>query len=267
MKPTIKTVVLLLLLPAAACKKVIHVALNDADPQIVITGDVTNATGPYIVNITKSINVDGDNNFPPVQGAQIIITGSDGTRDSLKETTPGSYATTGSWTGKSGNSYTLSVTTGGKQYTATSTMPPMVPLDSVGFNHDQSRFGNKKTQIGAIPYYQDPAGVANYYQFTENINGVNYTDKVFATSDRLSDGRYMNRWLNSDTTLQAGDHLVLSMYSIDKNVYTYLSTLNNVSDAGNFSSVTPSNPTSNISNGALGYFSAHTIQSKQVIVY
>ncbi|HEY4148372.1 MAG TPA: DUF4249 domain-containing protein [Chitinophagaceae bacterium] len=265
MKLTIKPVLLLFLLAVAGCKKVIHVDLNDVAPQIVITGDVTNATGPYIVNISKTVNFSESNVFPPVQGAQVTITGTDGTHDNLAETTPGRYATTLSWLGKTGVSYTLTVVTGGQTYTATSTMPPQVPLDSVSF---QATTGlGRKLHLQAVPNYQDPAGVSNYYQFTENINGQDYTKKVFASNDRLSDGKYTSRRLDTDTTLQVGDLLLVSMYCIDQGVYNYLSTLNNESDAGNFSSVTPANPTSNINNGALGYFSAHSTQSRQVIVH
>ncbi len=266
MKLSIKTTLFLFLLPVAACKKVINVNLNDAAPQIVITGDVTNAAGPYIVTISKTVNFSASNVFPPVQGAQVIITGTDGTADSLVETTPGSYATTRSWTGKTGISYTLSVTSGGQHYSAVSTMPAQVPLDSVSFQTTSTGFGRKQ-QLQAVPNYQDPAGISNYYQFTENINGQNYTKRVFASNDRLSDGKYISRRLDTDTTLNVGDLVVVSMYCIDQGVYNYLGTLNNVSDASNFSSVTPANPVSNISNGALGYFSAHTIQSKQVIVH
>jgi len=195
-----------------------------------------------------------------------ISTNRQSTADSLAETTPGSYATTHSWTGKTGVAYTLSVITGGQHYSAVSTMPAQVPLDSVSFQTTSGNFGRKQ-HLQAVPDYQDPAGTSNYYQFTENINGMDYTKRVFASSDRLSDGKYISRRLDTDTTLNQGDLVIVSMYCIDQGVYNYLSTLNNVSDASDFSSVTPANPASNISNGALGYFSAHTIQSKQVIVH
>jgi len=266
MTPVAKLMLLSLLLPLAACKKVIDVTLNDAGPRIVITGDVTNAPGPYIVRIAQSVSVNNDNTFPPVRGARVIITATDGTRDSLAETTPGQYATTLVWPGKPGITYTLSVNTAGQTYTASSTMPAPVPLDSVGFQNDPTGFRGKN-QIEAIPYYQDPAGRDNYYQFTVSINGMPYTKRVFVSSDRLSDGKYVSRRLNTDSALKAGNTLLLSMYCIDKPVYDYLSTLNDVSDAGSFSSVTPANPGSNLSNEALGYFSAHTIQFKQVLVH
>ena len=49
-----------------ACKKVISVNLNDAAPQIVVEGMITNTPGPYQVQITKTVNFDASNSFPAV---------------------------------------------------------------------------------------------------------------------------------------------------------------------------------------------------------
>lgn len=47
------------------------------------------------------------------------------------------------------------------------------------------------------------------------------------------------------------------LQAIDKSVYDYFSSLNKLSAGGINSSATPANPVSNVSGGALGYFSAH----------
>jgi hypothetical protein len=53
------------------------------------------------------------------------------------------------------------------------------------------------------------------------------------------------------------------MYCIDSAVYNYFFQLFQSGGAGSFNtSASPANPTSNISNGAYGYFSAHTVTSK-----
>jgi hypothetical protein len=59
------------------------------------------------------------------------------------------------------------------------------------------------------------------------------------------------------------DTIRVDMQFIDKTVFDYLYGLNR--NIGQFSA-TPSNPTSNINNGALGYFKAHTSQKKMLIV-
>jgi hypothetical protein len=57
------------------------------------------------------------------------------------------------------------------------------------------------------------------------------------------------------------------MNCVDKNVYDYFFTLSGVTGNNGFQTATPANPVSNISNGALGYFSAHTTQRVKVEVY
>jgi hypothetical protein len=248
-----------------SCKKVINVDIKNASSQEVIAGEVTNAPGPYTVSITSTVNFSADNNFPPVSGALVIISDNYGLKDSLSEISPGVYATHTYWHGQPGNTYTLNVSSSGRSYTAVSTMPQLVDLDSVGFR--QSFRGGGKQVIEPVANFQDPAGVANYYQFAESINDT-VLNKIFIYSDRLSDGKYISQALDDDSTdLKIGNQLTFSMYCIDENVYQYLNELRQLLDANPFNEATPANPGSNISGGALGYFSAHTIQTKQLTVH
>jgi hypothetical protein len=56
------------------------------------------------------------------------------------------------------------------------------------------------------------------------------------------------------------------MQCIDKPVYTYWFTLMQQGDNGPGGGVTPADPPSNITPTVLGYFSAHTTQSKTIVV-
>jgi hypothetical protein len=265
MNNRLRFIFLLSVLSSLSCKKVITLNLHNAATQVVITGEITDSAGPYQVVISSTVNFSANNTFPPVSGAVVIITDNNGLLDSLSETTPGIYTTHNNWTGQPGNSYTLKVTSSGKTYTAVSTMPYPVPLDSIGFTVFST--GNNGNVINAIPYFQDPPGMPNYYQFTETINAVPLTDEIFVFSDRLSEGKYISQPLFDDSVhLHLGDLLSLSMYSIDKNVYQYFYELQQLLQANPFNEATPSNPDTNLTGGALGYFSAHTIETKQKIV-
>src|SRR5579859_674649 len=82
------------LLTGLACKKVIQVDLNNAAPQIVIEGEITNHPGPYQVKITKTVNFSATNVYPPVTGATVIIKDSGtGVMETLRESAPGVYIT------------------------------------------------------------------------------------------------------------------------------------------------------------------------------
>lgn len=248
-----------------SCKKTVVLPLHTAPAGIVIQGEVTNLAGPYTVMINQSVGFYQDNVFPAISGAIVKISDNQGVTDSLTETTPGVY-TTHTIQGRPGNTYSLSVYAQHTNYTATSTMPSPVLLDSVTF---QNSGGFGKTQISAIANFQDPAGIKNYYQFIEYINGQQFTKDYFIFDDRLSDGKYINYTLRTDSAyLSTGDQLQVKMYCVDQNVYNYFYQLDQSSGTGAFNaSASPANPVSNISNGAYGYFSAHTVSAQTVTVY
>lgn len=250
---------LLFISTLVGCKKVINVNLDNVGIQPVITGEINNRPGPYHISISKSVNYSSDNVFPSVSGAFVTIAGN-GLIDTLSEKTPGIYVTH-NLIGKPGKSYSLYVSIQGAVYSATSVMPQPVPLDSISF------IEGRNNNIYAVANFQDPPDVDNYYQFIEYSNGIRFSNgrgnSVF--SDRLSDGRYISRLLYDDSTdIKSGITLKLQMKCIDKAVYTYWDELLEVSGSGNFSGLTPANPTSNISGGALGYFSANTTTSRTV---
>ena len=242
------------------CKKVIDVKLKNATQQTIISGEVNDLSGPYKVTISKSVDFTSNNNFPPVSGAFVTITGN-GITDTLSEDGPGVYFTK-KLIGRPGKAYSLLVKAEGNTYTATSTMPDPVQLDSLTF------LLGRNNDIYAVANFQDPKEAVNYYQFIQYANGEKFKNgrgnSVF--DDRLSNGRYISMALYDDSSdIKSGVTLTVQMNCIDKYVYNYLNELLQISgNGGGFSSPTPANPQSNISGGALGYFSANTVSYKTV---
>jgi hypothetical protein len=240
-----------------SCTKTITPSLNTASPQLIIQGVVSDTAGPYYVSIVNSVGFYADNSYPGVSGATVTITDStSGLRDVLTETATGLYVTHSLVQGIYAHTYLLNVSLNGKTYTASSTMPQPVLLDSVSFDttSDSKRFR-------AQANYQDPKGVVNFYKYSLVINGV--ADARFQTfEDRLSDGRYIQDKIDADTSeIKRNDVVRLSLVGTDKKVYTYLSEAENIA-YNNSSLAAPATPTSNISGGCLGYFSAQTVSSK-----
>jgi hypothetical protein len=246
-----------------SCEKVVQVDLNKATPQIVIQGNITNEAGPYTVSITQSVPFDNDNVYPPVSGALVQITDNTAAITKLlTETSPGIYST-GSIIGAAGHSYSLKVQASGKEYTATTTMPAVVPFDSLTF-YTNTFFG--VTLTNPVPNYQDPAGVPNYYLFRQYINNKPLSG-LFVFEDRLSDGRYISTQLFNDSSyIQKGDTVDVEMWCIEKNIFNYFNQIIESQGRGNTGPVAaPTNPVSNISGGALGYFSAHPVQRRRSV--
>ena len=253
-----------LLLLCFSCHKVVTLNLNNAPPQLVIQGNVTDGPGPDTIMILRSVNFYADNSFPAISGAVVTISDNTGAKYSLTEIIPGNYITH-TLRGIPGNTYTLSVTVNDSTYTASSTMPQPVPLDSVTFT-TSNKFNN--SVIIPVINFQDPPGIANYYRAEEHINGALYTKRYFVFSDRLSDGRYLRLNLQPDSAnLNIGDNLRVDLFSVDQNDYNYFFQLGRDIETGTFNTnASPANPTTNLSNGAYGYFSAHTVRSKTVTV-
>jgi hypothetical protein len=238
-----------------ACQQVVDLKLSNTNAQLVIEGSVNNGQGPYQVTITKSVDFYHDNTYPAVSGAMVIITDSTAAvTDSLSETAQGVYQTHFIG-GHPGHTYKLKAIIAGKTYTSTSTMPQPVQLDSVTFD-----YATKKI-IRATANFQDPAGVVNFYKFTSYVNGE-YLREVHTWDDRLSDGRYIREKMDNDTSdIKKGNQVLLNLVGIDKAVYTYMKQAEDIA-YNNSNLVTPTTPQSNIVGGALGYFSAETINSK-----
>ncbi len=246
----------------ASCQKVVDINLNAAAPDIVIEGNITDQPGPYTVKISQSVNFDLPNVFPPVKGANVMISDNAGNSEMLKETSDGIY-TTNTLQGVQGRIYTLVVTANGKTYSAISTMPSEVKIDTLRSSVSSSFRGGTRIEINVI--YHDPVGIANYYRFVEIINGKT-SNNLMLSSDRLFDGGVITHTIrNEQDSLYPGDSVKVLLEGIDANVYEYFRELNQIIN-GSGQQASPANPLTNLTNGALGYFAAEAITSKKILI-
>jgi hypothetical protein len=246
----------------AACQKVIDLHLKNDSGKYVIEGNITNLPGPYRVTVGKTGEVNADYVSSGVSGASVSVRDDAGNAEVLKEVQPGVYQ--GSvLQGVEGRTYYLSVSVGGANYTASSSMPHQVNLDSL-YIVDVYNFS--KMVKAVVPVFTDPAGQGNSYLFNETINGVLDKD-LFYQNDDYTDGRTSSFSLlrpDPDSTLHVNDKVDVEMQCIDKAMYKYWFSVDQSSlgDGGTLAS----NPVTNITGGALGYFSAHTSQMKSILV-
>ncbi|QIY90296.1 DUF4249 domain-containing protein [Chryseobacterium gallinarum] len=259
--------IILSLFLVISCQKEIDLDLADQSGRIVIEGNVTDQVGPYTVRITKSVAVNQQNQYPAVTDAQVILSDNTGQTETLQYIGDGKYQTS-TFIGVSGRTYTLKVQAEGQQYIAQSTMPEAVDFE--GLAQDSFKFGDKMSYT-LLPIFTDPVMLGNRYLFSFTINDLS-KKYISVFSDNLNNGLPNQRPLmlpnddndGADHEVVAGDTIYVEMQSIDNTIFTYYSALLDIS--GNGSGVTPANPPSNISNGALGYFSAHTQSNKSFII-
>ncbi|HEY4327772.1 MAG TPA: DUF4249 domain-containing protein [Mucilaginibacter sp.] len=247
----------------ASCTKVIDLKLGDKTGELVIEGNITNVRAPQYITLSRNVPFTNANTYPPVTGAIVSVTDALANFRQFTEGPPGTYSI-GRLTGQPGNTYTLQVTTNGKTYSAVSVMPAPVKLDSITSVINDFKRGNNLRDISVN--YLDPVGVANQYRFTLSVNGVQ-VKRVFTYDDEFINGKYVNLELvQNDIDIHPGDTATVEMQCIDKPIYTYWYTLMQQQFNGPGGGITPSNPPTNITPVTLGYFSAHTTQSKSIIV-
>ncbi|MFT4203355.1 MAG: DUF4249 domain-containing protein [Chitinophagaceae bacterium] len=257
----IAALIMIAFLSLLSCKKIIHVDLNTVDSILVIDADMSSLYGLNVV-LSRSVAFYDDNSFPPVNDAIVIL---ENLKTNKIDTVP--FDSNGKYylnkKPSVGTSYQLSVIVDGVTYTAVSTMPTIIALDSVTFAK-RALLGN--TIISARVNFQDKAGVDNYYLFKQYIlkrDALNF----FAFSDRLSDGRYIQYdLLNDSSYIKDGDSIAVDMQCIDENVYNYYSVLESITaEESVLGTTSPANPPTNIvGDNVLGVFNVHSEEIKKV---
>ncbi len=232
-----------------SCEKEIDVELDEADQKIVIVGTVTNNDFQAQVKINRSLPFDEVGDYPTVTNAVVTITetiNGASTTYPLIQTESGIYKTENPL-GQPGATYTMRVEVDGQVYEATSTMPDVVTISPIYF--DELFPGS----VFAAIDFEDVGGRADFYKANLYINGDKRPD-IFITDDRFTDGMLNSAVFGGpDLAVESGDQIFVEIDHIDEANYNYWFTLQqNVSE----STAAPANPETNISNNALGYFSA-----------
>jgi hypothetical protein len=265
-----------------SCTKVIDINLNDNDPKVVIEAIVNADSSTHYVTLTNSINFDEDVAPPVVTGATITIKEVNGSVVGTYsyDSNLGKYVVN-NFLVKEGASYEMTVVANGKSHTAISTVPTRVKLDSMKVV--KYPFGPNLSYT-VVPMRMDPAGIVNYYQFKIKRDGKPLLG-IYVEDDQAMDGQLtlkpifpyrnelspdtligeVNKWKKKvGNTIEVKDSIFveLEMECMENKIYRYFLTLS--LNQGNQQSATPSNPDALFTNGALGYFSAQTVQKRTI---
>jgi len=239
------------------CEDVIEIDLQDATPQLVIVGSVSNRLEDQEVTISRTVTFDVDQPFDPVSGAEVTVLDGEGKSFVFAERTPGRY--TSRFKGVVRMDYQLRVRVDGTEFTATSHMPDPVLVDSVGTGV-RNIFDEERKFISIK--YHDPEGVPNYYRYLWRVNN-GPLQMVRVANDKFNDGKYVSEDVSDfDTELVAGDSVSVWMQCIDKATFDFW----NVVQSNNPGAAAPANPPSVFGQGALGYFSAQAVAEYLITV-
>lgn len=313
----LKNITLILsLLLLFSCEKEVDVNLPQVEPKLVVEGKIELNTNPIII-LTKTTGYFDPTDLNSVAASFVddaTITISNGTTTnnmtkvcSSSLTPPQQEALaqqlgvaveilqnynicgyTDGMVGEEGKTYTINIDWQGKNYTSSTLIPTLVPLDSVWFEVEPGL-----DSLGfAWAFLSDPAGVKNYYRwYTKRINhytfGANIGEQKDANfiaptgsvfNDDFFDGLTFDFAYNRKSTtdkeddnndekwyFKKGDTIAVKFCSIDKGVYEFHNQAETQVQSTGSPFASPSNVKSNISNGALGIWAGYGIAYDTII--
>lgn len=246
------------------CEKIIDVDLNEANPEVVVEANLSNFLNSAEVKLSKTGSYFGDNPIEKIIDASVVIENEYGSKYVLNEVEDGLYRADGIFLDDE-VTYRLSINADGEQYESESELNPVVLIDSLVYYYDEGFAFLDAGYIIKI-YFVDPPGIDNYYRLKifENDTLKNGSEDLIVFDDRLIDGQTLEVKLRG-IIFEPDDTVSIQLLSLDKGAYEYFNTFQELINV-NPGSAAPANPTSNITNGALGYFSAWSADEKTVII-
>lgn len=247
MKRILVIVLALLTVSFAACEKVIDLELENSDAHIVIEANLNDLSENQVIRVTKTVSFGADKKSEPVPYASVVVKSSDNEKVAFVYGEDGYYHAK-NFIVRSGFHYTLDIEVEGEYYHSSSSMPSYVAIDSLGISKEKIF-----TEERYYPTFKfnDPAGIPNYYLYEISINNspIRFAS---AYNDKFNDGKYVTHEISDRTVdLELNDEVRVIRYCVDESVYKFWNEFQSANPGG----AAPGNPSSNISNGALGYFS------------
>ena len=256
----------------ASCEKVIDVDLNTMAPKLVIDASIKWQKGTLgneqTINLSTTTSY-YSNQIPTVSGATIFITDATNNLFNFVETgSNGSYICTNFSPVLNGN-YVLTVVLNGETYSATETLKPVPPIETIE-QKDNTGFSGKDTEIKAI--YTDNGTTDDYYLFKFKPS-FTVIPIYFLQEDRNFQGNQIFGLYRSDE-LEPGQNFEVTLSGISKQYFNYMRIL--VSIAGNSSGSPFQSPSATVrgniinttieANYPLGYFSLSEQDSRNYII-
>lgn len=278
--------ILLLLAGLSSCEKGIQFKLDGSSSQLVVDGSIENGQPPIVV-LSSSLDYFSKISPAILENSFVhdaIVTVTDGINsETLKEyarpvdssgTQVFFYSVDSTdpakiFYGKFKTKYTLNITTGGKSYSAqTSITSPRKTLDSLWWMTAPNTPDSSK--IVLMARITDPPGYGDYIRYYTSVdNGLYFAGLNSVYDDQITDGttydiqiekgvdRNQTIDINNYSFFARGDTVTVKFSNIDKYTFDFWRTMEyNYQSIGNpFSS--PTQVLGNISNGALGYFGGY----------
>ncbi len=245
-----------------SCEDVIELELEDSSPQFIIEAVLDMDQNNCTVLLSKSNGFYESTAINTVNATAITLTDADGNNYDFSQETDGRYIAE-NITVAPEQVFTLAITDeDGQTYTASSSAPYPVALDSLEVEEFVFPFGDEENYRIFINWV-DLEGVDNFYRSKIIANDTFLVESYNIVSDEIGDGEELR--LPLQEFFEIGEEVEVQLQSIDENSYEYFIQIEEVQGEGG-GNTTPYNPKGNFDNGALGYFGIISTSSKTVVV-
>ena len=263
------------------CTERIEVEVDSTYTRLVVEGYLTTDTMAHSVKLSLSGDYFANKPADRIRDAMVRIDDGEQTIELAEsDSEPGLYLTDPDFHGIPGKTYTLLISQldidadgVNEEYTAESILHPVARMDSIGLDLMESPHF-KIYQV--LVYAWDPPET-NFYAFKVYKNNTLLTDtltELIVQSDEFFNGSYTygipSQFLDQDEEeeiLLPGDTVTFELNGITEEYYQYvIEAQSEVFYKTPMFSGPPSNIMSNISNGALGFFAAYSIERLSVIL-
>lgn len=251
---------LLILLLSASCEEVIRIDLNSRNPELVVEGLIA-SDSTCTVRLSLTTDYFEVEEAMPVDDATITLASNYGEKETLTYMGNGLYRGF-EIRGVPGTHYNLDIARGLNSITGSSYLPGPAEIISIeGRQAPFSRPGEQPAYILDIKF-SDKSETINYYMLRIFRNDTLMDGSISLVSNNYNSTGIIDysEWRYE---FYPADSAKVEVYSIDRDLYSYFSMLNEVTSYGiNFS--TPYNPGSNLTGNTLGYFGSWSVTSKSV---
>jgi len=270
------------LILTSGCTEKIDIELDSTYTRLVVEGEITSDSMNHYVILSLTSNYFSNKPSPRVQDAVVEITFGNETMQLIENVTnPGRYETPYAFRGEIGTTYELDISQldvnedgEEERYHASSTMAGGTELEKIELRYYPTPVASGYT---VFMYAHHPPEIRDWFGFKLIKNSDLLTDSLYkysVLSDEIFDDGYFPGlpvgFLDDDDPRQAvhpGDTITFELNCIDESYYNFISEAQ-LELIGNFPlfSGPPSNIVSNIDNGALGTFTAYSIQRISVVM-
>jgi hypothetical protein len=275
-----------------SCEKVINISPEQREPLLVVDGQIEESEAPLII-LSKSINY--FSSISPdilaasvVRGAQLTLNNGSRTvplREYTISITPDyslSYYSTDSnntanqMVGEQEKTYTLTINTEGKTYTAITSIPKLVKkVDSLWWERIP-RFDDT-TRAWLMAKVTDPPGLGNYVRYFTKANRGNFKPGENSVHDdqvvdgttyevQVEQGKDRANPEGHRRSFARGDTVTVKFSNIDKGSYDFWRTLEFAYGSVGNPFASPIKVLGNVNNGGLGAFCGYSSQYITLII-